>query len=388
MPNLLDKNKCVGCTACVSICPQHCLEVLQDEFGFYYPKIKDSGKCVECHLCENVCPVKKTEANAYTIPKAYSAFSLSKDIQANSSSGGIFTELSLAVLQRNGIVYGAAYDENWKVKHIVIDQAERMYMLQGAKYSESFLDNTFLDIKEHLKSGRLVLFSGTPCQVAGLKSFLSDKHENLICVDFVCHGIPSPMAWSEYIESKKITKNCKPIRINQRSKNTGWSKYSYSCLIEYDDGTQYSKQNSDDLYMKLYCNDYISRESCSTCNFKGYVRKSDITIGDFWGIWDIDPEMDNNLGTSLILIHSPIGMQLFLSIVNQIKYKAVELEDVVKENPSLLYASPQKRERADVLNMIKNKRFNELWTLFPVNTPTVLPIWKKALRKIKRIIHL
>ena len=266
MPNLLDKNKCVGCTACVSICPQHCLEVLQDEFGFYYPKIKDSGKCVECHLCENVCPVKKTEANAYTIPKAYSAFSLSKDIQANSSSGGIFTELSLAVLQRNGIVYGAAYDENWKVKHIVIDQAERMYMLQGAKYSESFLDNTFLDIKEHLKSGRLVLFSGTPCQVAGLKSFLSDKYENLICVDFVCHGIPSPMAWSEYIESKKITKNCKPIRINQRSKNTGWSKYSYSCLIEYDDGTQYSKQNSDDLYMKLYCNDYISRESCSTCN--------------------------------------------------------------------------------------------------------------------------
>lgn len=387
MPNLIEKEKCVGCTACVSICPVKCLEMLPDEFGFSYPKLKDGSKCLDCHLCEKVCPVFNKQEKTMKLPKAYAAFSLNRTIQDNSSSGGIFTEISLCVLRQNGIVYGAAYDEDWKVKHIAVEQVDELYKLRGAKYSESILGNVFTEIKEHLQNGKLVLFSGTPCQVEGLKTFLNKKYENLICLDFVCHGIPSPMAWTAYIESHKTISNSKPVSINQRSKSTGWSRYSYSCEIEYEDGTKYSEQSFNDLYMKLYCNDYISRKSCSTCDFKGYNRSSDITIGDFWGIWDIDQEMDNGMGTSLVLIHSTIGMNLFYKIQDHIKFKNVELKDVERENPSLLYASREKIERSTVLNTIKDNRFNELWNFFPVSSSTELPIWKRVARRFVRIIR-
>lgn len=387
MPNLANAELCVGCTACVSICPMKCLTIKPDDFGFSYPALIDNEKCVDCHLCEKVCPVLNRQDKTLELPKAYAAFSLNKTIQDNSSSGGIFTELSLIVLRQQGIVYGAAYDEDWNVRHIAVDQVEQLNRLQGAKYSESILGTTFIEIQKHLQQGRLVLFSGTPCQVAGLKSFLRIDYDNLLCLDFVCHGIPSPMAWEKYLENRKIIAESRPIKINQRSKDTGWSRYSYSCLIEYENGTRYSECSFNDLFMKLYCNDYISRKSCNTCDFKGYERISDITVGDFWGIWDIDTSMDNGNGTSLVLIHSLKGKDLFSKIEPCIKYRGVRLEEVSRENQSLLYASIGKSERDSILHRINNNEIDELWYLFPATPRTTLSVWQRAVRKFSRVMH-
>lgn len=389
MPQLASIDRCVGCTACVSICPMDCLQMKRDDAGFIYPQLVGDEKCINCGRCENVCPVLKENSIKNKFVKAYAAYSLDRRIQDSSSSGGIFTELALIVLKRNGIVYGAAYDDEWKVSHIAIDREEFLYRLRGAKYVESSLGNTYKDIQEHLKNGKLILFSGTPCQVAGLKSYLHKNYGNLICVDFVCHGIPSPLAWTKYIEvRKKIDGHEKtPIKINQRSKETGWSRYTYSCLIEYDDGTRYSRESSDDLYMKLFCNDYISRSSCKTCIFKGYERVSDITLGDFWGIWNIDPDMDNEKGTSLVLVHSELGMMLFLDIKNNIKYKDVTLEEISKENPSILYPSSEKSERASVLEKIKNNEFDDLEKLFSDSIQSTSPAWKRIIERLLRRVR-
>lgn len=389
MPQLASVDKCVGCSACASICQMDCLHMKRDDAGFVYPQLVVDEKCINCGRCATVCPILNENLIKNKFVKAYAAYSLDRLIQENSSSGGIFTELALKVLKRNGIVYGAAYDDEWRVSHVAIDKEEFLYRLRGAKYVESSLGNTYKDIQKHLKNGKLILFSGTPCQVAGLKSYLHKDYEHLICVDFVCHGIPSPLAWEKYVEAQKRSGGSEkiPIQINQRSKETGWSRYTYSCLIEYDDGTRYSAVSSDDLYMKLFCNDYISRSSCKTCNFKGYDRVSDITLGDFWGIWDIDPDMDNKKGTSLILIHSELGMMLFSDIKNKIKYKDVTLEETSKENPSMLYPSTEKSERSSVLKKIKNDEFCDLEKLFSNTSQKPLPTWKRVIKRLLRGIR-
>lgn len=366
MPNLASTELCVGCTACVLRCPKQCLTLVYDEAGFAYPKMDKVDQCIKCNLCEKVCPVlnKKQKENEQT--KVFSAFSLNQQIRENSSSGGIFTELALSVLSNKGIVYGAAYDEAWTVRHVAIEDEEQLHKLRGAKYTESVLNYTFSEIKQYLNSKRDVLFSGTPCQVAGLKSYLQHDYDNLLCVDFVCHGIPSPLAWKKYLEERKRIDGVAdaPIKVNLRSKETGWSRYSYSYVIEYSDGKRYSALNSSDLYMKLFCNDYISRKSCKSCAFKGYERISDITLGDFWGIWDIDPEMDDGYGTSLILIHSDKGNNIFSNIADKVRYKESTLEAASRENTAVICPSTEKDERAFVLREIQNGNYYKLHELF------------------------
>lgn len=385
MPWLTSVDKCVGCTACVSICRTGCLQMRRDDMGFGYPQLIDEEQCINCGQCERVCPTAEVNSGDGTFAKSYAAYSLNENIQNNSSSGGIFTELALIVLQQDGIVYGAAYDEHWRVKHIAVNRMEDLHKLQGAKYSESFLGDTFKEIQEHLKRKKLILFSGTSCQVAGLKSYIDGEYNNLICIDFVCHGIPAPMVWEKYIEMKKKTAGHEkmPIRINQRSKETGWSRYTYSCLIEYDDGTCDSVLNTNDLYMKLFCNDYILRRACSQCQFKGYDRVSDITLGDFWGIWDLEPDMDNGKGTSLVLIHSKLGMTLFAIISSKIKFKECSLSAASKENPSILYPSSEKPEKKIVFEKVKNNEFTTLNQLFECDEEEQLHMLKGILAKIK-----
>lgn len=238
--------------------------------------------------------------------------------------------------------------------------------MQGAKYSQSVLDNTFKLLKNHLDSGRTVLFSGTPCQVAGLKTFLRRDYNKLICLDFVCHGVPSPMVWEKYLRYRAHIDNNEtfPQHINMRNKETGWSRYSYSVEFFYSDNNRYICKNNDDPFMNLFVNDYILRKSCSVCNFKGYSRDSDITLGDFWGIWDIDPEMDDNKGTSVVLIHSKKGEKLFKAILKNIRCKKVTLEQTSMGNPSMLSSSVHKRNRDQILNEISQEGFHTVATMF------------------------
>lgn len=293
---------------------------------------------------------------------AYAAYITDYYIREVSSSGGIFSELAELILNQNGFVYGAAYDEKCTVKHVCIDTPEDLQKLRGAKYVQSSLGNCYQNVKKQLEANRKVLFSGTPCQVVGLKNFLGKDYDYLTCIDFVCHGVPLPAVWRKYIQYRmKIDQEEKfPIYINMRNKETGWSRYAYSVEFRYADGKRYISKNSDDLFMKLFVDNYILCKGCGSCKFKGYDRVSDITLGDFWGIWDIAPEMDDNKGISLVLTHGETGKYLLDSISEKIKIKSVTLEQASRMNQSLIETSIHHKDRERVLNAIYHGEFENV----------------------------
>lgn len=387
MPQLASKRNCTGCTACMNACPKQCILMKQDDSGFLYPEINLS-ECTSCGGCERVCPILLEKKEVKTLPRAFAAYSTDENMRLESSSGGIFSELSNWIFEKGGVVYGAAYNECFEIQHICVENKDDLSKLRGAKYAQSLLGITFREIRKRLLEGQFVLFSGTPCQVSGLKAFLRKDYENLVCVDFVCHGVPSPMVWREYIKyrMKEDEENIFPIMINLREKNTGWSRYGYCHMFRYADGKVHRSKNGDSLFMKLFINDYINRESCSECHFKGYNRESDITLGDFWGIWDIIPKMDDNKGTSVILIQSEKGNQIWRKIQNNIRYMEVSLEQASRDNPSMLISSEMKKKREKVLLLIKDGKFSECQKLFEIQKTSVLISTKNKIRNfIKNI---
>lgn len=390
MNHLPDIKMCTGCTACVNTCSRNCLEMRKDKNGFLFPEMVEKTNCIDCKACEKVCPVVSSKDNRKFVTKSYAAFSTNEVHRKGSSSGGIFTELAENVLQLGGIVFGASYDENGIVKHVEIDDKLDLGKLRGAKYSQSNLGGCFQVIKHQLELGKMVLFSGTPCQVAGLKSFLKIYCKNLICVDFVCHGVPSPMVWEKYVQyrSQLDAQDILPVHINLRNKESGWSHYSYSVEFSYPSGKRYICKNSEDLFMRLFVGDYISRESCNNCHFKGYDRVSDITLGDFWGVWDIIPEMDDNKGTSLVLTHTVQGEGLLRDIADQIKIQEISLEEASRMNPSLLESSQSQPDREIVLNIIEKDGFQAVQTLILSNKEPKKSMTGKIKRRIDRIILL
>lgn len=389
MPELASKSQCTGCTACVSICPRQCICMDVDVEGFVYPTIENDSVCISCGICERVCPVLNKKEYSESLTKAYAAFSKNDLLRMESSSGGIFSELSKVVLQSGGIIYGASYNKNYIVEHISIDSIEMLEKLRGAKYSQSNLGESFQTIKNQLNSGKKILFSGTPCQVAGLKAFLDHDYDNLICIDFVCHGVPSPMVWKEYVKYRARTDDDSTglKRINLRNKESGWSKYTYSVEFTYSDNKRYLYNNQDDPFMRFFINDYILRNSCSDCHFKGYDRVSDITLGDFWGIWDIAPEMDDNKGTSLVLTHSKKGEQLFKAVFKNIKFKQVTLEQASRLNQSLLQSSVQHVDRDLVLNKIAVEGFQSAVPFFKVKQSEKISLPKRVISTLRRLIN-
>ena len=359
MPILADKNQCTGCTACANICPKSCIEMKEDDEGFAQPVI-DNSKCISCLACERVCPILSNRTPKDEETKAYAALSKNDETRLESSSGGIFSELAKLILQSNGIVYGAKYDDDFKVIHTGIEDIESLKELRGAKYSQSDLSTIFQTIKKQLNNGRQVLFSGTPCQIGGLKAFLKKDYDNLYCIDFVCHGVPSPLVWKKYIEyrSQVDADNQVPEYINLRNKESGWSHYSYQVEFAYSKSNHYLCQNDKDLYMSLFVNNYILRRSCSNCYYKGYSRESDITLGDFWGIWDILPSMDDNKGTSVVFTHSNKGEKLLNSAAIHLQSNPVTLDQATMMNPSLLKSSLPKENRERVLQEIGQNGFH------------------------------
>ena len=384
MSQLANKDMCTGCTACASVCPKQCIEIKKDENGFAFPEVSDVTSCIKCGACERICPILSKKGDYETLPDAYAAYSMDESLRMESSSGGIFSEIAKLIIEKNGVVYGAAYNQDFEVYHCCVKTIDDLSKLQGAKYSESYLGNTFSEILERIQQGQSVLFAGTPCQIAGLKAFVKKDYSNLICIDFVCHGVPSPMVWKKYVDYRAIkdADGEMPISINLRSKISGWSRYQYSNVFQYADGKDYSSVSSQNLFMKLFVGDYISRSSCENCAFKGYNRDSDITLGDFWGIWDIAPEMDDNKGTSVVLVHSESGKACWNEIDKRIKYKQVNLEQASRQNQSMLLASKSKPNRAEVLSIIREENIEECNNLFIVKKQFFI---KRVINKVKRL---
>ena len=382
MPKLADPDLCNGCSACASICPKGCLSMEPDGNGFLHPTPTHPENCINCGRCTLVCPVLQPPRRLPK-PTAWAAYSRNSDLRFRSSSGGVFSELAVATLANGGAVFGAAYDPDFRVVHTCVERTEELVSLRGAKYAQSDITGTFRDVKARLDSGQKVLFSGTPCQVGGLLSFLGREHPNLLTVDFVCHGVPSPLVWERYVEY--MSKDNPLAAIDLRSKETGWSRYRYSNAFVYQNGERVLNSSGDSLYMKLFVGDAINRLSCQSCRFKGAARPSDITLGDFWGIWDLDPEMDDDRGTSLVLVQSPKGTKVLEQIRDQLVLKEVPLASALQSNPSALVSSAAHPRRSEILKQLRSGKFDDCTRLLSQDQPSFL---KKGCRKAKKVLRI
>ena len=324
------KENCCGCTACESVCPRNCISMISDAEGFKYPTVKKEN-CIGCRVCEKVCPViSKDSHNLSTqICETYVGYFENEEVRMASSSGGIFSAIAQGVISRNGAVFGAAFDKNFEVRHIEVEDVQGLGWLRGSKYIQSNLSGVYEDVHKELKKNRPVLFTGAPCQIAGLKGYLREDYSNLITVDILCHGVPSPKVWKRYLYELEL-ENGKIKSINFRLKKPGW--YDYSTRIEFCSGKVIEQSHFDNTFMKLFLGDICIRPSCHKCRFKNINRISDITIGDCWGIDRIDQDFQDDRGVSVIILHSEKGKTIFSDIKNQLYYKAYDLEKVLPSN--------------------------------------------------------
>lgn len=378
--------RCTGCRACANICPAKCIMMKKSQAGFLIPEI-DQSSCINCGQCEKVCPVIHIpEISTQTV--AYAMKNRSQNERGQSTSGGIFPLFAEYVLDREGVIFGAAYDSDFSVRHIKVCERKDLSLLQGAKYVQSVIGTSFLEVKRELVSGRLVLFSGTPCQCAGLKSFLGKLYENLITVDIICHGVPSPKVWQAYVDyrSQEENEGIRPLRINMRSKSSGWSHYGYSTEFDYGDGKISQIENGHDLFMKAFVGNICLRSSCSDCKMKGVERCTDFTLGDYWGIWNQHPEFDDNKGTSVVFVHTQKGREILEQLSDKMDCLKVDIEDAYKENGSLVNSSPAHPGRDEFLEQITADNFEDLVKkYFPQESVQKPGLLQRIKRKLGRM---
>ncbi|MDI9241553.1 Coenzyme F420 hydrogenase/dehydrogenase, beta subunit C-terminal domain [Fusibacillus kribbianus] len=345
---LAEKTLCTGCGSCTIICPYHCIDMEEDEEGFLYPNV-NSQKCVSCGLCEQSCPVL-TNKGVQPICRTESFAVQNKDenIRRKSSSGGVFIDLALSILGQGGVVCAAKYSKDFDVIHSIATTKEELLDYCGAKYAQSKIGQCFIYIKKMLHQGGKILFVGTPCQVAGLSAFLKRPYDNLVLVDMICHGVPSPLVWRKYLEERKQrdANGAELVAVNLRDKSTGWSRYGYSVRFDYQDGKVYSAHQDKDSFMQGFVSNLYLRPSCSNCKFKGVERISDITIGDYWGVWSQYPEFDDNMGTSLVMVHSEKGKKIWKNIQNDFRVLEISNEEAIQYNPSATKSSSFSYQRA------------------------------------------
>jgi len=392
MIQIVDKKKCTGCSACVSICGKHCITMQPDSEGFLYPVV-DTNCCVECGLCEKICPVLNPFDRKKEEPLCFGSRSKDTDVVAKSSSGGLFSVLAESVLQEGGIVVGAAFRKDWSVHHIIVDDEEGLERLRGSKYVQSDLDGVFIQIREELKNGRKVLFVGTPCQVAGLNHFIKNGKDALLTIDLICHSVPSPKIWKDYLN--EITKNQGGVSnissITFRDKSLGWRKYSLLIKSKTDDGKIIIIDHGDtvsNIYLKGFSQGLYNRPSCSDCPARNFKSQSDITLGDCWAVEKYYPEYKNDEeGLSVILLNTKKGLDAFKRVESQtnsfeMKYEEVEPNDM---HASLTRSLPFHVNRGRFFDMSQgipiHKRIQRcLWFVEKKNN--VINAAKNSIRKI------
>lgn len=327
----IEKSLCCGCSACVQACPQQCISFIEDEEGFLYPKIEKS-LCIKCELCKKVCPFQVTTPLRTFVPETYGMKSRDKKILENSSSGGVFSLLSKKIIEEGGVVYGAAMTDDMKgTHHIRVSSAKELPLLRGSKYLQSEMKGCFKQVKEDLKSGNKVLFSGVPCQIDGLKLYLNKSYKNLICVEVICHGVPSPLLWRKYVENLETRLGAKISSVNFRKKKHSWNEYGL--LVNGENISQFQSLNQNS-YLQMFLKNYCLRPSCYTCNAKKIESMADITIADFWGVQNIAPELYDSMGISLVFIQSCKGRELFEKMKDLTVFKSVDFDRAIQSNPA------------------------------------------------------
>jgi len=342
---------CNGCHACYSLCPKKAIKMVVNTEGFLFPQINNE-LCIECGLCEKRCPVLNPITKESEQTEAYAIINNDEEIRLQSSSGGVFSAIAQDVIKQNGIVFGAKFDNDFNVVHGFTDSIGGLSDFRGSKYVQSDIGDSYKSCKNFLDEGRQVLFSGTPCQIAGLQSFLGKNYDNLLLVDIICHGVPSPLLWTEYKKTLEKKFASRIVKTAFRRKDYGWKQYSLA--VTFGNASEYCNTLRQDSYLKLFLKDVCLRESCYNCKYKTEKRIADITIADFWGVQNEYPELDDDKGTSFVITHSDKGKFSIEKMVD-CTIKAIPIENGVKYNPSYVRSVLKSRKRSSFfkeLNML------------------------------------
>jgi len=335
------KSECCGCGACAQICPRECIKMEEDCEGFLYPVI-DEDKCVHCGLCEKVCPVINRERRSYQ-EKVYAASSTDEALLKRSSSGGMFGMLAQYALQRNGVVFGCSYNENMELQHFSAECEADCLPFHGSKYIQSNTGNTFQECKQFLEEGRYVLYVGTPCQIAGLKSYLQKDYEKLLAVEVICHGAPSPGLWRQYITEIEEQKGKRIQNVAFRFQDMGWKTFRFK--IDYADGEVEVSNGWQNEFMLAFLKNLSLRPSCYKCRSRIDYARGDIMIGDFWGINNYYKDINGQLGVSAVITLSDKGEEVFQVIKQNADSFESDLSKVIPANGCVRVSVFPKRNR-------------------------------------------
>jgi len=380
MIRIINKEDCCGCSACISICPKTAINFIQDSEGFNYPHV-DVDKCVECGLCEKTCPIIQRKSIDKTVanPLQYKAVRIKdKKILSESSSGGAFSILADIIFDLNGCVCGVEYSEEGLPHHIIIDSKAELYKLRGSKYVQSNILGIFPAIKQRLLKGQYVLFSGTSCQVDGLKKYLRKDYANLLTVDLVCHSIPSPLIYKEYLTycSKKLKKEI--VSIDMRYKKTyGWS-HRFSYRYCFKDGKSVIDSPFVVNWGRLFFSEMINRPSCGDCQYANLNRVSDFTIADFWDDDKKRIDIYSKEGTSLLLVNTEKGINALESCQNNFYSWNITKEEALQ--PCLCHTTKPSDKRDEFWDFYYKNGFENFYNRYFADTKYV--ILKKIIKKI------
>lgn len=399
-----EKKDCCGCGACMNICPKTAISMEKDEYGFAYPKI-NAEKCIGCGACKKVCAFQnKPDRNQPQ--KVYAIASKSNEIIKKSASGGLFATMAMYVLEQGGCVYGAVMQHEshkLKIRHVCCETKEELHRLQGSKYVQSSMGEIYKDVKKKLTKDILVLFSGTPCQVDALKSYLKQDYQNLLTVDIICHGVPNEQFFNDYIHhiEKKIGGEICDFKF--RDKSSGWGYNLTAEYVQQDGNTGYYRIiGSDSSYFDIFINSIALRENCYRCKYTNKNRTGDITIGDYWGIEDEHPDalqrnggrLSEQSGISVMLLNDEKGKQFLDKIKDRFDYYESTFEKAAKRNTQLVHPVKLTNSRKNVMNLYKKWGYDAVEFYFWCRIPKqkaksvirkVLP--KVARQKIKIMLH-
>lgn len=397
MIEIKEKVNCCGCTACMNICPTGAIKMEKDNEGFLYP-IVDKDSCINCNLCNKVCPIIKKNENKKQENIGYIINNKNDEIRKQSTSGGAYSAIAEYVIAKNGIVYGACFDNEFYVTHSSAKTLEETYKFRGSKYVQSNLKEIFKEVKQYLEEDKLVCFSGTPCQIVGLKAYLNDDYKNLITVDVVCRAVPSPKLYEKYlnyIKEKKLNgENITKVSFRDKEKYG----YKYTTMTVKGEKSEYRNGVETDPYLRAFFNNISDRPSCYHCKFRSIDRISDFTIWDCFIAEDFEKTMDDNLGTTRMIIHTNKGKEVFDNIKDKVIYKEVEVEKLIKDVKEIRESIKENELRKTFFEDIDNMSTEELFEKYFPDTIKVklercvrktlvrFSIYKKIKRIIKKII--
>jgi coenzyme F420-reducing hydrogenase beta subunit len=375
---ITDKSKCCGCNACANICPKNCIKMKRDEEGFLYPDICQD-ECISCNICESVCPEINVRAEVPFKQDGYIVQIKDENIRRESTAGGAFSAIARYIIQSGGVVFGVVMDDKFLAHHTYVESELELQKYRNSKYVQSFVgESTFKQVKEFLNKGRTVCFSGTPCQIEGLKLFLKEDYKKLITVDVVCRAVPSPLAFEKYIELQNKCLGTDIINVRFRDKYFGY-KYSTMNICTAKNNVSYHRGIESDPWLRAFFSGICNRPSCYECSFRKRYRVSDFTIWDCFSVRNFSKKMDDDKGTTRMLVHTSKGREIFDKIKEEMKYVELNPDEIVNGVKEIFEPSKRNPKRDEFMADLNILDAEKLFKKYFPNTIKV---------KIKRFIRI